>query len=99
MALDTRNNLSSDGSEVELRDEDRFTGYEAEHGRSHFGAFLMGGLVVTGGLLAFLYYDGDNPNGRGNNDLTTGSISRSEAPSAVPSLKLSPSNPATAEKR
>ena len=99
MALDTRNNLSSTGPEFELRDDDRFTGYDNEHGRSHFGAFLMGGLVVTAGLLAFLYYDGETPNGRGNNELTTGSISRSDVPATVPSLRLSPANPNGADKQ
>lgn len=93
MALDTKNNLTDARSEFELRDDDRFTGYDAEDGRSHIGAFLMGGLVVAGGLLAFLYYDGENPNGRGNTELTTGSISRSDAPAAVPSLRLAPAHP------
>ncbi|MDB5558241.1 MAG: hypothetical protein JWQ36_1175 [Enterovirga sp.] len=92
MALETRHNPSGVGPEFELRDDDRFTGYEVEREPSHFGAFLMGGMVVAGGLLAFLYYDTDNLNGRMNGDLTTGSITRTDVP-AVPSLKLPPANP------
>jgi hypothetical protein len=74
--------------DIELRDEDRFDSgfHEPESARSNFTAFLMGGVVVSGGLLAFLYYDTDNLNGRGNSDLlTTGSLGRIEAP-AVPTL-------------
>ncbi|MGA0598786.1 hypothetical protein [Enterovirga sp. CN4-39] len=92
MALDRKDEPGSSLPEFELRDDDRFTGYEAEDEGSHFGAFLMGGMLVAGGLLAFVYYDTDNLNGRAQNDLTTGSISRSNAPAPVPSLKLS--NPA-----
>jgi hypothetical protein len=93
MALDRSDNLGNTGSDFELRDDDRFAGYDAAPERSHLGAFLMGGVVVAGGLLAFLYYDTDNLNERPINDLTTGSISRSEAPASLPSLRLSPSNP------
>lgn len=97
MAIDTQNNLGGTSPQVEFRDDDRSTGYDAEDDRSHVGAFLMGGLVVAGGLLAFLYYDGENPNGRGTNELTTGSISRSDAP-AVPNLRLTPAKPDDAGK-
>jgi hypothetical protein len=99
MALEQRDNLNSTGSEFELRDDDRFTGYDRDDDRSHFGAFLMGGLVVAGGLLAFLYYDTDNLNGRSNYDLTTGTISRSAAPAAVPSLRLAPAEENASDKR
>ena len=98
MALDSRDNLSGSQTGFELRDDDRFAGFEAEREPSHFGAFLMGGMVVAGGLLAFLYYDTDNLNDRANGDLTTGSISRSDAP-ALPSLRLSPPDRNGAEKR
>ncbi|NNM73317.1 hypothetical protein [Enterovirga aerilata] len=91
MALERPDNLDNMPPELELRDDDRFTGYEAEPERSHFGAFLMGGMVVAGGLLAFLYYDTDNLNGRASSDLMTGGISRTEAPPSLPSLRLSPS--------
>jgi hypothetical protein len=50
----------------------------------------MGGLVVTGGLLAFLYYDTDNLNRRANNDLTTGTILRGDVPTPVPTLRPAP---------
>jgi hypothetical protein len=98
MALNSRDNLGNTGSDFELRDDDRFAGYEAGRERSHLGAFLMGGVVVAGGLLAFLYYDTDNLNERPINDLTTGSISRSDAPPTLPSLRLSPSNPDATDK-
>ena len=97
MALDMKDNLNSTGSEFELRDDDRFSAYETDRERSHFGAFLMGGMVVAGGLLAFLYYDTDNLNGMGTRDLTTGSINRMDNP--VPSLKLTPTAPDEAGKR
>ena len=93
MALGRTDNLDRTVSEFELRDDDRFTGYEPERERSHFGAFLMGGVVVAGGLLAFLYYDTDNLNGRTNNDFGTASVSRNEAVApgaALPSLRLGP---------
>jgi hypothetical protein len=52
----------------------------------------MGGVVVAGGLLAFLYYDTYNLNGRANSDLTSpGAIGRSDVPAPLPSLRLSPS--------
>jgi hypothetical protein len=89
MAVDRTNNLSSTAPEFELRDDDRFAGPGTANGRSHFGAFLMGGVVVAGGLLAFLYYDTDNLNGRANNDLTTGGISQADRPAPLPSLRLS----------
>jgi hypothetical protein len=92
MALDPSDELDDTGSEFALRDADRFVGYEDVRERSHFGAFLMGGVVVAGGLLAFLYYDTDNLNGRANSDLTSpGAIGRSDAPAPLPSLRLSPS--------
>jgi hypothetical protein len=85
MALDRHDARGTTIPEFELRDDDRFTAYEADDQRSHFGAFLMGGLVVAGGLLAFIYYEGDDANGRANRDITTGSISRSD-PDRVPAL-------------
>lgn len=93
MALDNKDGLGETLPVAELRDDDRFAGYDDDGERSHFGAFLMGGFVVAGGLLAFLYYDSDTLNDRADNELTTGSIIRMEAPagSAVPSLRLIPS--------
>jgi hypothetical protein len=99
MALERNNDRGSTPTGVDLRDDDRFIGYEAENERSHFGAFLMGGIVVAGGLLAFLYYDTDNLNGRTYNELTTGSTSQSGAPKALPSLRLSPAPHNRADKQ
>ena len=63
--------------------------YERESGGSNFLAFLIGGLVIAIGLLAFLFYDGGSTTGRDVN--TTGSTTpRLEAP-ATPA---SPSRPA-----
>ena len=99
MALHQPDHQSSTRSDFELHDADRFAGYDAQPERSHFGAFLMGGVVVAGGLLAFLYYDTDNLNGRPYNEFATGSVSRMDAPVTLPTVKLSPANPDAAEKR
>ena len=91
MALGEQIEAGPDLPEVELRDDDRFTGYEVEENGSNFTAFLMGGVVVAGGLLAFLYYDSDNLGTRANSGLsTTASIGRIESPagSPVPSIRL-----------
>lgn len=96
MALDRHDIAGPNVPQLELRDDDRFTGYEAEGERSNFAAFLMGGVVVAGGLLAFLYYDTDNLSAQNNRDLlTTGSIGRIESPvsATVPSVRVLP--PAT----
>lgn len=87
---------------IELSEEDRFLAQlEEPEPRTHFGAFLMGGLVVASGLLAFLYYDTDNLSARANRDfmsreITTGSIARSgtalDAP--APSIRILPPPPA-----
>jgi hypothetical protein len=70
---------------------DRDSGvYDRDRGGSNFLAFLIGGLVIAIGLLAFLFYDGGSTTGRDVN--TTGSTTpRLEAP-ATPT---SPSAPAT----
>lgn len=65
---------------------------EPEPGRSNFTAFLIGGVVIALGLLAFLFYDGANT-GREVN--TTGSTApRLEAP-APPASPTTPARPAT----
>ncbi|CAA9316611.1 MAG: hypothetical protein AVDCRST_MAG90-776 [uncultured Microvirga sp.] len=64
---------------------------EPERGRTNFAAFLIGGVVIALGLLAFLFYDGANT-GREVN--TTGSTTpRIEAP-ATPASPANPSRPA-----
>ena len=53
----------------------------------------MGGVVVAGGLLAFLYYDTDNLNSRANGGIATTAVGgRLESPagSTVPSIRLLP---------
>ncbi|MDB5511479.1 MAG: hypothetical protein JWR08_962 [Enterovirga sp.] len=83
--------------EFELRDDDRFTAYDDDgHERSSFVAFLMGGVVVAGGLFAFLLYDTDALNGQPGRDvLATGSINRLDSPATatVPSIRLAPAAP------
>jgi hypothetical protein len=68
--------------------------YDRDGGASNFMAFLIGGLVIAVGLLAFLFYDGGN-----TRDVTTTSstIPRIERPAgetgSAPSM---PSRPAPA---
>ena len=68
--------------------------YDDDAGRSNFSAFLLGGMVIAGGLLGFLYYDTDNLSQR--DGLTTGSIGQISAPAPVPVLR-SPADANTAE--
>ena len=72
MVLSGNGKLGS-SSEFELRDGDRPTEYSEDRagGRSNFVAFLMGGVLIAGGLLSFLYYDSNTMSTR---DITTGSI-------------------------
>lgn len=61
---------------------------DRESGGSNFLAFLIGGLVIAIGLLAFLFYDGGSTTGRDVN--TTGSTTpRLEAP-ATPTAPTTP---------
>ena len=75
------------------RDEDRFFSEDMaqDTGRSNFAAFLLGGVVVAGGMLAFLYYDADSP-GRGQ-DITTGSLGRIGIHEAAPNVLIPPQRP------
>lgn len=59
---------------------------ETDTGRSNFVAFLLGGVVIAGGLLAFLYYDSDTMSTR---DITTGSIVPLERSAPAPETGLS----------
>lgn len=54
---------------------------DADTGRSNVVAFLLGGVVIAGGLLAFLYYDSDTMSTR---DITTGSIISLERSAPAP---------------
>jgi hypothetical protein len=57
---------------------------------SNWLAFLIGGLVIALGLLAFLFYDGGNTS---RDVSTTGSITTQSAPAAAP--VTTPTPPAT----
>lgn len=62
---------------------------EEGRGRSNFTAFLLGGVVIAGGLLGFLYYDTDNLSR--DDALTTGSITQSaprEPTQSPPALRI-----------
>lgn len=45
-----------------------------ENNNSHFSAFLLGGVVIAGGLMTFLYFD--NGQATRDDDMVTGSIMR-----------------------
>lgn len=54
------------------------------HRKSNSLAYLIGGLVIALGLLAFLFYDGNNT--PGSDASTTGSISQSERSPSAPGM-------------
>ena len=62
--------------------------YDRDTGGSNFLAFLIGGLVIAIGLLAFLFYDG----GSTNRDVSTTSSTtpRIEAPASPNASRPSP---------
>ena len=72
--------------------------YDQDSGGSNFLAFLIGGLVIAVGLMAFLFYDGGDMSGR--DVTTTGSIPRLERlvtpipPVTQPTAPASPAAPA-----
>lgn len=85
MALDKDQVYDIPGMRLDVQPEERVANdlYDRDTGRSNFVAFLLGGVVIAGGLLAFLYYDSDNLASR---DVpTTGSIGRMET--AAPTLQ------------
>jgi hypothetical protein len=81
--------------------------YDRDTGGSNFLAFLIGGLVIAVGLLAFLFYDGGNTRDVTTTGSTTPRIERPASPSpggptgagpmtpSVPSRPAPPSAPAT----
>ena len=76
------------------------TVYDRDTGGSNFLAFLIGGLVIAIGLLAFLFYDGGNTSRDVNTTSSTtprietpASPNPSAAPSAPSSAPRAPSNP------
>lgn len=66
--------------------------YENETGRSNFVAFLMGGVVIAGGMLAFLFYDGSSSVSDPRDNMTTGSLVRMDGatPQKAPNISLTP---------
>src|SRR3954470_22398062 len=86
-AFGTDNGMNTAGmSNLSDRDEPV---YDRDTGGSNFLAFLIGGLVIAVGLLAFLFYDGGN----GRDVSTTGSTTpRIERP-ASPAVPMTPANP------
>jgi len=96
------------GSTMDDRDDLNTTGVTStydrdtvsDRGGSNFWAFLVGGLVIAIGLLAFLFYDGSSTTGRDVS--TTGSTTprvespaRPTTPPATPSTPAAPAAPAT----
>jgi len=94
------------GSTMDDRDDLNTTGVTStydrdtvsDRGGSNFWAFLVGGLVIAIGLLAFLFYDGGSTTSRDVS--TTGSTTpRVESPAAprpaTPSTPAAPGAPAT----
>lgn len=55
--------------------------YEPDTARSNFASFLIGGVVVAGGLLAFLFYDGGSFN-HNRDFMDAGSLSAVQTPAA-----------------
>jgi hypothetical protein len=74
--------------------------YDRDTGGSNFLAFLIGGLVIAVGLLAFLFYDGGNTRDVTTTGSVTPRIERPAAPTrdsiapAAPSRPAAPSTPA-----
>jgi hypothetical protein len=96
MDMDRDNNLAPTRPSI-VTDRDVRV-YDRDTGGSNFLAFLIGGLVIAVGLLAFLFYDGGNT----RDVTTTGSVTpRIERPGSdaapapsMPSRPASPSAPA-----
>ena len=75
MAMDRDPNIYDRETPVVNRET---TVVDRESGSSNFLAFLIGGLVIAIGLLAFLFYDGGSTGGRDVS--TTGSTTTRSAP-------------------
>lgn len=90
MVLSSHRQPDPSPDKIIARDEDRFFSEDMaqDTGRSNVAAFLLGGVVVAGGMLAFLYYDSDNLS-RGQ-DITTGSLGRIGIQGAPPPNVLIP---------
>jgi hypothetical protein len=111
MAIDRDPNMPTSGSTIPPRDSTMYDhdtmsttgtnttydrdGYGGDRGGSNFWAFLIGGLVIAIGLMAFLFYDGGSTTGRDVNT-TSSTTPRLEAPAtpSSPSTPAAPSRPA-----
>ncbi len=92
------------GSTVYDRDEldatnlnttyDRDTLEADRRGGSNFWAFLIGGLVIALGLMAFLFYDGGSTRDVTTTGSTTPSVERPASPSAPAPAPSAPGTPA-----
>jgi hypothetical protein len=69
--------------------------YDRDSGGSNFLAFLIGGLVIAVGLLAFLFYDGGNSRDVSTTGSTTPRIERPASPSTM--APAAPTRPAPAQ--
>lgn len=88
MAMDHDSNLSGQASTTGNAKVYEPVTAETPRGRSNMMAFLIGGLVIALGLLAFLFYPGD-----GRDVSTTGSTTTQSAPATSP--VTTPTAPAT----
>jgi hypothetical protein len=86
MTLNKGQIQNSPASRVDVSGSDRASHelFEPDTGRSNFVAFLLGGFLISGGLLAFLYIENDTSAGRD----VTGSLGRIETP--APSIAPKP---------
>jgi hypothetical protein len=68
--------------------------YDRDTGGSNFLAFLIGGLVIAVGLLAFLFYDGGNSRDVTTTGSTTPRIERPASPATpMAPAPAAPANP------
>lgn len=96
MDIDRNNNLDSTRTNTVYERETRV--YDRDTGGSNFLAFLIGGLVIAVGLLAFLFYDGGSTRDVTTTSSTTPRIERPAAPirdSIAPAAPSRPAAPAT----
>lgn len=89
MGMDRDPNVYDRDTTVANRDT---TVVDRDAGGSNFLAFLIGGLVIAIGLLAFLFYDGASTAGRDVS--TTGSTTRSAPANAAPTGPMTAPAPA-----
>jgi hypothetical protein len=92
--MDVNRDLNRD-PDMPIRDpglDNRETMADRDSGGSNFLAFLIGGLVIAVGLLAFLFYDGGGSRDVSTTGSTTPQIERPAAPTG-PSSPTSPSAP------